>query len=103
ERRRIDRALQLVHFIPADPGATHPGVDLDAEGPLTARRPFADTARIAERGGQLVLVVLVEPLRARGHEDENGSRDAGGTQLRAFFDCRDAVAPGIELLEGLGY
>jgi hypothetical protein len=48
-------------------------------------------------------IVLVEPLRAGGHEDENGTRDPGRTQRSAFVERRDAVAPGIELLEGLRY
>src|ERR1043166_1513772 len=101
ERGRIQSFPQLVHLVPAHARAPHPRIDFDVKGTVTARRPFEDTARIAERRGQLIPVVLIEPLCARGHEDENGTRDAGRTQFCAFFDRRDAVAPGIELLEGL--
>ena len=50
-----------------------------------------------------MAVVFVEQLCPRRHEDENRPGDAGRTQLGTFVDRSDAVAPGIELLEGLRY
>ncbi len=103
ERWRVDCRAELVHFVPPHTGASHPCIDLDVEWALAARRPFENAAGIAERGRQLVAVIRVEQLRARRHEDEDGPGDTGRAQLGPFFDCGDAVAPGIELLEGLGY
>src|SRR5881396_162638 len=101
ERRRIHCCAELVDLIPAHTGASHPRIDLDMERTLAARGPFEDAAGVAERRSQLMAVVLVEQSRARGHEDKDRPRDAGRAHLGTFFDLRDAVAPGIERLEGL--
>ena len=101
ERRRVERLAQLVDLVPAHAGAPHSRVDLDMERTVATRRPFENAAGVAERRGQLMAVVRIEQSRARRHEHEDGPRDAGRAQLRTFFDRGDAVAPGIELLEGL--
>src|SRR6266540_2414008 len=103
ERERVDALAQFVHLVPAHAGAAHSRIDLDVEGAVAARGPLEHAAPVAERRRQLMTLVLVEPLRACGHEDENRPRDAGRTQLDTLFDRRHAVAPGIELLEGLTY
>src|SRR6185436_1570836 len=103
ERGRVDRRFQLVDFVPPHPGPAHPRIDLDMEGALAPRCPLENAACFPEHGSQLIPVVVVEALGARGHEDENRPRDAGRPQFGALFDRRDTIAPGIERLEGLRY